>query len=41
MFHLGLAEAPEFTNTILDNNSQISDGPSNGSKQLVICELWQ
>jgi hypothetical protein len=38
---LRLAETPDVPNTFSEENSQISDGPSNGSKRLVICELWQ
>jgi hypothetical protein len=34
-----LAETPEVPNTILVGNSQLSDGPLSGSKQLAIYEL--
>jgi hypothetical protein len=38
---LELLETPEVLNTVLEGNSQLSDGLINGSKQLVICELRQ
>jgi hypothetical protein len=38
---LGLAETSEVPNTISDDNSQISDGPLDGTKWLAVCELRQ
>jgi hypothetical protein len=39
--NLGLAETLKVSNTVSDDNSQLSDGLSNGSKRLSICELQQ
>jgi hypothetical protein len=41
IFSLGFAETPEVPNTILEDNSQISDGPLDGSERLAVCELRQ